>query len=453
MIAKIERYFAFAKHGTSWRMEICAGLTTFAAMSYIIFLQPTIMSGQMFGFSTGMDFNMLVTTTCMVSAFGCLMMGLVANFPAGLAPGMGENFLFVLSLLPLCATATGCKVGDPRVWQLGLGVVLLSGLIFALISFLNIRKFIMKAISHSLKHAIAAGIGLFIALLGLQNSQIVKIDKDHFVMSANLHNPAVWVFLVGLITIAVLHHYKVRGGILFGIIASALAAWCLGEIKLVTPLGLPADPRPLLGQADLMGVFHYFPLLLSMVIIFTFMDVFDTLGTVIGVGTQSGLMKRDELPNSTRIFASDATATVVGAAAGHSTVTAYIESATGVEAGGRTGFTAVVVGFCFLLAMLFSPLVGVLAKYMPITAPALIVVGAMMLKSAVEIDWKDYSEAIPAFLIIIGIPFTSSIADGMMLGFIVYPIIKLLAGQGRKIGWLTYVLSALLLIYLLFLHR
>ena len=452
MLTKLEHFFDFAGQGTAWRLELCAGVTTFAAMAYIIFLQPTIMSGQMFGLHTGMDFNALVTTTCLVSAFGCLLMGLVANFPVGLAPGMGENFLFVLSLLPVCALATGGKMGDPAVWQLGLGVVLLSGLIFAVISFLNVRQIIMRAISHSMKHAIAAGIGLFIALLGLQNSQIIKLDKDHFAMNANLHNPAIWVFFIGLITIAVLHHYKVRGGILLGILASALAAWLFGEIKLGTPIGMPANPLPLIGHADLDGVFRHLQILLPLVIIFTFMDVFDTLGTVIGVGTQSGLMKNDELPNSSQIFACDATATVAGAMAGHSTVTAYVESATGVEAGGRTGVTAIVVGLCFLLAMFFAPFVGIIAKYMPITAPALIVVGAMMLKNAVEVDWRDYSEAIPAFLIIIGIPFTSSIADGMILGFIVYPVIKLICGQGRSVGWLMYIMAVLLLCYLMFLR-
>jgi len=453
MWSKLERFFDFSSCGATWRLEVCGGITTFAAMSYIIFLQPAIMSGQMFNFQTGMDFGMLVTTTCLASAFGCLLMGLVANFPVGLAPGMGENFLFVLSLLPLCAAATGGKVGDVAAWQLGLGVILVSGVLFAIISFLNVRRFIMNAISPSLKYAIAAGIGLFIALLGLENSQIIKIESGHFTMCANLHNPAIWVFLAGLVTIVVLHMYKIRGGILIGILVAAVAALCCGEIKLVNPVGLPANPLPLIGHADLAGVFGHFHLLLPLIVIFTFMALFDTLGTVIGVATQSGLMKGDELPNSTRIFAADSTATMVGAVAGHSTVTAYIESATGVEAGGRTGVTAIVVGIGFLVAMFFSPLVGAVAKYMPITAPALIVVGAMMLKSAAKVTWDDYSEAIPAFLIIIGIPFTNSIADGMLLGFIVYPIVKLLSGQGRKIGWLTYLLAILLLAYMFWFKR
>lgn len=449
----IMRFFQVKERGSRCGTEVFAGITTFAAMAYIIFVQPAIMSGQMFNMNTGMSFDALVTTTCIASAIGCLLMGILANFPVGLAPGMGENFYFVLSVLPVCAALPGMRAGSDAVWQLGLGLVCVSGVVFAVISFLNVRKLIMDAISPSLKNAIAAGIGLFIALIGLQNGQVIVTQSGHYVLNGHFTTAASLVFMVGLVTISVLHILRIRGAILIGIVSSSLLAALLGEISFVQPFGVPAAPRPLLFHMDIAGVMHYFWQLLPLIVIFTFMDVFDTLGTVIGVGTCAGLMKDGELPNSAKIFAADATATVTGSCLGHSTVTSFIESVTGVEAGGRTGLTAVVAGLCFMLAMFLTPFIKVIAGYMPITAPALVVVGAMMLKNIKDIDWDDFSEAIPAFLIISGIPFCYSIADGMILGFITYPLIKVLAGRGKSIGWLTYLLAVLLLAYLIFLKK
>ncbi len=449
----LSSYFQIKERGSGFQTETFAGITTFAAMAYIIFVQPAIMSGQMFNLNTGMDFEALVTTTCIVSAIGCLLMGIMANFPVGLAPGMGENFYFVLSVLPVCAALPGMKAGTAPVWQLALGLVFVSGVIFAVISFLNVRKFLMDAISPGLKNAIAAGIGLFIALIGLQNGKVIVTQGGHYALNGQFTSAASLVFLTGLLTIAVLHILKVRGAILLGIIAAALVAAATGEITFGQPFGMPANPGPLLFSMDLPGVMCHLWQLLPLIIIFTFMDVFDTLGTVIGVGSSAGLMKDGELPNSARIFAADATATVAGACCGHSTVTSFIESVTGVEAGGKTGFTAVVTGLCFVLAMFLTPFIKVIAGYMPITAPALVVVGAMMLKNIRDIDWDDFSEAIPAFLVISGIPFCYSIADGMILGFITYPLIKLLSGRGKSIGWLTYLLAFILLAYLLVLKK
>ncbi|MDD3119764.1 MAG: NCS2 family permease, partial [Victivallales bacterium] len=402
----LEHYFQIAARGSRPKTEVVAGITTFAAMSYIIFVQPAIMSGEMFHLSTGMNFDALVTTTCIVSALGCLLMGLLANFPVGLAPGMGENFYFVISVLPVCAALPGMSAGTAPVWQLALGVVFVSGIIFAVISFLNVRKLLLDAISPSLKCAITAGIGLFIALLGLQNGAIIVTQGGHYTLNAHVTSAASLVFMAGLITIVVLHIMKVRGAILIGIVVAALTAALLGEISLVQPFGLPANPAPLIGKMNLTGVFTHLGRLLPLIVIFTFMDVFDTLGTVIGVGTCAGLMKDNQLPDAPKIFAADATATVVGAFCGHSTVTSFIESVTGVETGGRTGLTAVTTAMCFIAAMFLTPCIRTIAMYMPITAPALVLVGAMMLKNVREIDWDDFSEAIPAFLIITGIPFS-----------------------------------------------
>lgn len=436
MHQKLSEYFEFVGRETNWSREIFAGLTTFAAMAYIIFVQPNIMSGQMFNMDTGMAFNALVTTTCLAAALGCLLMGIVANFPAGLAPGMGENFYMVLTVLPACAALVGDKAAA---WHLALGVVFISGVIFALLSFFNIRKFIMNAISPSLKSAIAAGIGLFVALIGLQNGKIVISANGLYGLCNDFDNATVIIFFFGLIVISVLHILKIRGAILLGIAGSAILAVCLGQIHPVQPFGLPGNPMPVIAKVNISGTLHFFGKLFPLIVIFTFMDIFDTLGAVVGLGSCSGLMKDGTLPNSNRIFASDATATVAGAALGHSTVTTYIESAAGIEAGGRTGVTAIVTGICFLLAMFATPFIHSVAQCNAVTAPALVVVGAMMMQSIKNIDWNDFSESIPAFLIIVGIPFSYSIADGMILGFVSYPIIKLLSGKGKTTGWLSYV--------------
>jgi AGZA family xanthine/uracil permease-like MFS transporter len=237
---------------------------------------------------------------------------------------------------------------------------------------------------------------------------------------------------------------------LYGIIASTLLAALIGQITLVSPFGVPADPRPLIGQANVSGVFHY-PALCPLVVILTFMAMFDTLGTVIAVGTRAGLIKDGVFPNVERVFVTDATATVVGAAMGHSTTTAYVESAAGVESGGRTGLAAVITALCFLAAMFFGPFIEMIGNYQPITAAALVIVGALMTQSASQIDWDDYSESIPAFLLMVGIPFSYSIANGLLLGLIAYPCIKLLSGRGRSIPGVLYLLAILLLLYALFL--
>jgi adenine/guanine/hypoxanthine permease len=445
----LDKFFKLKDRGTRVRTELAAGLATFATMSYIIFLQPAIMSGRMFGFETGMDFGALLTGTCIAAAFGSILMGLLANYPIALAPGMGENFFFVLTALPLCAAAVGMKVGADAAWQLGLGVVFVSGVLFAILSFCNVRTLLMTAISPSMKAALGAGIGLFIAFIGLRNGGIVNIVNNNLSMNIKLGATPETVFLIGLAITGGLTLLRVKSAILFGILGSALVAALFGLIKFNGFFAPPPSPLPVFAKMDILGVFKYFVELLPLLIIFLYMDVFDTMGTLVGVGTRAGLMKNGTLENAERAFASDALGTVAGSVCGHSTVTAFIESAAGVEQGGRTGLTAVFAGAFFLLTLFISPFVSAVSGCAAIAAPALVIVGAMMMKSVVDVKWDDASEAIPSFLVIIGIPFCYSIGDGMILGFVLYPLIKLVGGKAKETGWLSITLAVVLILYLL----
>jgi AGZA family xanthine/uracil permease-like MFS transporter len=304
-----------------------------------------------------------------------------------------------------------------------------------------------------MKAAIAAGIGLFIAFIGLRNSGLVDISNNALSLKVALGETKETVFLIGLAITGGLVVLKVRGAILWGILAAAISAALFGLVKFHGFFSLPPNPGPVFAQMDILGVFKAFWTLLPILIIFIYMDVFDTLGTLVGIGSQAGLMKDGKLENAERAFASDATATVFGAVAGHSTTTAYIESATGVEQGGRTGFVAVVAGLCFLLAPFFAPLVEAVSSCAAVSSPALVVVGAMMMRNVLNIDWQDHSEAIPSFLVLCGIPMCYSIGDGMILGFVLYPLIKILSGKAKEAGWLSYFLAAVLILYLVVVKR
>lgn len=450
----LNNYFDIKGRNSTAGTEVVAGITTFMTMAYIIFLQPVILAGILSNQPTGMDQVALMAGVCLASAFGSILMGILANYPIALAPGMGENFFFV-SVVAACV-ALGIA-GKEDAWQTALGVVFVSGLIFVLVSLFNVRKLIMNSISPSLQYGIAGGIGLFITLLGFQHGGIIFMAKSgHYELAAgNFKSITTVIFIIGLTSTAALHVLRVRGSILWGILIGTITALAFHKIAPQFPISAPPDITPVFAKINLPNVWKHIVQLLPFIIIFAFMDIFDTLGTLIGVGTQAGLMKNNELPESQRAFMADACATLFGAFCGHSTVTSYIESATGVEHGGRTGFTAVITGICFLLAVFFSPFIEMVAKYPvpginPITAPALIIVGAMMMKSISKINWDDYSEAIPAFLIFAGIPFTFSIADGLTMGFIAYPLIKLLGGKSREAGWLTYLIGIMLVLYLVF---
>jgi adenine/guanine/hypoxanthine permease len=463
----IERLFRLSENKTSVRTEMLAGVTTFLTMAYIIFVQPAVLSGKMFGTATGIDFGAVTTATCLSAALATAIMAIYARYPIAQAPGMGENFFFVFSALP-AATAAGFANG----WQVALGVVFVSGVLFLILSLIGLRELIFNSVSPSMKNGIAAGIGLFIAFIGLQQAGIIIKDPASAVkLNTHFASPDSIVFFLGLLTTAVLHARRVHGSILWGIIiATALA--CLLKVALPqlravsaahdvttsmlntrfefakTLIALP----PSLGPTFLkMDVAHALTAkMLPFVFVFLFMLTFDAIGTLIGVCEQAGFMRDNRLPRAKQAMVSDAIGTVAGAALGTSTVTSFVESAAGVEAGGRTGLTGLIVAALFLFALFFSPLIAMIGGYPPITAPALTIVGAMMMKNVTKIEWKDYTESIPAFLIIIGIPLSYSIADGLALGFIIYAIVKALSGRGREISWLTYTLALVLVLYFVF---
>lgn len=438
-----ERLFHLSANRTNVRTELLAGVTTFLTMAYIVFVQPAVLSTDLVGKPTGLDFGAVLVATCLASAFASIFMGLFARYPIALAPGMGENFFFVSVVMVL--TALG--VANPC--QTALGMVFISGVVFILLTFLRVREAVIDAISPSLRNGIAVGIGLFIAFIGLRNGAVI-VGKPGTLLGLNAHlaSADAAVFMLGLLTAGVLLVRRVRGSLLWGILASAALALLLGKVRFAGVFGLPVVHERAAFALDLAGALR--PSLVPFIIVFLFMGLFDTVGTLIGVAEQADLLEGDTLPRANRALLVDATGITVGACLGTSTVTCYIESAAGVAAGGRTGLTAAVTGSLFLLALLFGPLIGMIGNYPPVTAPALVLVGTMMMQNARKIDWADYSESIPAFLIIVGIPLAYSIADGLALGFASYPAIKLLGGRGREVRWLSYLMAGLLALYFLF---
>ncbi|KPJ88892.1 MAG: hypothetical protein AMS18_13020 [Gemmatimonas sp. SG8_17] len=461
----LNRIFALESHGTSPRTEILAGVTTFLTMSYIIFVQPAVLSGVMLDSPTGMDFGAVTTATCLAAALATAIMGLYARYPVALAPGMGENFVFVLTAIPIAAAA-----GFANPWQAALGATFIAGVLFLVLSLLGVREKIIDAASSSMKNAIAVGIGLFIAFLGLRNGQLIVSDPGSFVkLNPAILSPDVLVFLVGLIVAAVLSARRVRGALLWGILTSLLAAlvlkWSLPLLPLAvletdsvresllvasfTPTTAVISAPPAIGptflQLNLAQALS--AAMIPVIVIFLFMDVFDTTGTLIGVGEQAGLLVDGRLVRSRQAMVSDAVGTVAGAAMGTSTVTSFIESAAGVEQGGRTGLTAVTVAVLFVAALFFYPVIAMVGSYPPITAAALVLVGTLMARNVTKIAWSDSSEAVPAFLTLLGIPLTNSVADGLALGLVAYPVIKALSGRRHQVSWTMWALAALLLGY------
>jgi AGZA family xanthine/uracil permease-like MFS transporter len=422
----------------------------------------------MFGLETGMDFGAVTTATCLSAAVATALMALYARYPIAQAPGMGENFFFVFSAVPAAAAA-----GFANAWEVALGTVVISGMLFLILSLAGLRELIFNAISPSLKNGIAAGIGLLIAFIGLQNTGLIVKDPGTAVkLNAHFTSPDLIIFFAGLLVTAGLHARKVRGSILWGIVAATVLTAALKLILPRLPEGISSSPEvansmlaqrfefasgivaappslaPTFLKFDLVHALS--PKMLPFVFVFLFMLTFDAIGTLIGVCEQAGFMRDNRLPRAKQAMVSDAVGTVVGASLGTSTVTSFIESAAGVEQGGRTGLTGLVVAALFLVALFFSPLIAMVGSYPPITAPALVIVGAMMMQNVAKIQWRDYTESVPAFLTLIGIPLTYSIADGLALGFIAYPIIKLLGGRRREVAWLTYLLALVLAAYFVF---
>jgi AGZA family xanthine/uracil permease-like MFS transporter len=427
MRKQLENYFEFTRLGTNWRTEILAGVTTFLTMAYIVLVNPSILG------AAGVPVAAATAATCLSAAFGSILMGIVARYPIALAPGMGLNAYF---------TYTVClKMHVP--WQTALGAVFLSGVIFLAITAAGIRQMILRAIPHQLFAAIAGGIGLFIALIGFQDAGLVVRDPATMVTLGSIRNPTAALALAGLLLMAALEIRKVKGSILIGMLAVTAAAFAMGLVHWPhnTLGGFQA-----LGQTTLKlnigGALNNG--LLEIVFVFFFVDLFDNLGTLVAVTKRAGLIEDNHsIPRLNRILFADATATVFGSLTGTSTVTSYVESTAGVVAGGRTGITSIVTGLLFLAAIAVAPFASIVPA--AATAPALILVGSMMLAPLAEIDWRDTLTAVPAFLTLVLIPFTCSIANGLGFGIIAWAVLHLLARRVRRQDWLLYLLAALFL--------
>jgi len=432
--ARLEKHFEFRAHATTWRTEALAGVTTFITMAYIIFVNPAILH------QTGMPLASVTIATCLCAGLGSILMGALANYPLALAPGMGLNAYFTFTVVK--------TMGVP--WQTALGAVFLSGICFLLLTFTGIRQQLLAAIPYQLHAAVAAGIGLFIAFIGLRESGIVVANPATALTLGNLRVPATALALFGILLIAVLSALRVRAAMLLGVLGTTALGIALHQVHWVpTPLVL-SDLRLTAFHLDIRGALHIG--VFEIVFIFLFVDLFDNIGTLVAVTERAGLIRPDHtIPRLNRIFFADATATVLGSLAGTSTVTSYIESSAGVAAGGRTGVTAIVTGILFLVALFVAPLFGAIPAFA--TAPALILVGALMIGGIGKIDWDEPRIAIPAFLTIITIPLTYSIATGLSLGLLTYALLEVLTGRANRRHWMLYVLAILFLLRFAFLAQ
>ncbi|HEY0758232.1 MAG TPA: NCS2 family permease [Acidisarcina sp.] len=426
MRARLERYFEFDRLGTNWRTEVLAGFTTFVTMAYIVLVNPAILH------ETGMPLAAVTAATCLSAAVGSILMGIVARYPIALAPGMGLNAYFTYTVVK--------HLGIP--WQTALGAVFLSGVIFLVLTATGLRQKILRSIPQELYPAVAGGIGLFIALIGLHDAGIIVGDSATMVTLGNVRSPLVALALFGVLLIALLQVLRVRGGILYGILGTTAVGWVFRLVPWrLTPYHLSSIAQTSF-KLDIRGALHvgFF----EIVFVFLFVDLFDNLGTLVAVTKKAGLITNgNEIPRVDRILFADATATVAGSLVGTSTVTSYIESAAGVAAGGRSGVTAITTGLLFLVALFVAPLMGLVP--MAATAPALIVVGSLMVSSISEIPWSDPLVAFPAFLTLIMIPLTYSIANGLGFGMVSYAILRVTTGKFRSEDWLLYVLAVLFL--------
>jgi AGZA family xanthine/uracil permease-like MFS transporter len=413
-------------------------------MSYIVFVNPAILS------AAGMDFGAVMMATCISSAIGTLIMGLLANYPIALAPGMGINAYFAFSV---------CQ-GLGLSWQSALAGVFLSGVAFIILALFRFREKIINSIPSCLKNAIAIGIGLLIAFVGLKEGGLIAGHRETFVTLGDLTSGIAVLTLCGILFTAVLVVRRVVGALLLGMLATTLLAVAMGLTHFQGLLSAPPSIAPTFFQLDLRTTLDLG--FISIVVVFLFVDLFDTVGTLVGIGEQAGFMRDGKMPRAGRALFADAVATVVGALAGTSTVVSYIESSAGIAEGGRTGFANLITALLFLLAIFFAPLAQMIGGGIaisegmvlhPITAPALIIVGSLMLQNVTHIDWRDATEFIPAFVTLAGIPLTFSIADGMALGFISYPILKMAAGRRKEVSLAVIVLMLVFLLRYILLAR
>ncbi|WP_289294960.1 NCS2 family permease [uncultured Reyranella sp.] len=423
----LEQLFKLKANETNVRTELVAGLTTFLTMAYIIFVNPSILA------EAKMPFGAVFAATCVAAAVGCFLMAFLANYPIALAPGMGLNAYF----------AFGVVGGMGHSWQVALGCVFISGIIFLIISVLPIREWIVNAIPKSLKMAIAAGIGLFLALIALKNAGIVVGNPATLVAHGKMTSWPVVMAVLGFAIIVALEYRRVMGGVIIGILIVTVISILAGQQKFAGIFSAPPSIAPVFLQMDLAGALQVG--LVTVVFAFLFVDLFDNTGTLIALAHRGGFMRPDgTVPRLRGALISDSAAAMIGAAVGTSTTTSYIESASGINAGGRTGLTAFAVGVLFLGALFLSPLAGSIPAYA--TAPALLYVACLMARGLTEVEWNDITEAAPAVITAITMPFTFSIADGIAFGFISYAGIKIAAGRYRDVHPAVAILAVLFVI-------
>ncbi|GAA5647285.1 MULTISPECIES: NCS2 family permease [Vibrio] len=423
----LEKLFKLSENGTSVKTEIIAGMTTFLTMAYIIFVNPSILT------ATGMDHGAVFVATCLAAAIGCFIMGFVANYPIAQAPGMGLNAFFTYSVV----------LGMGYTWQVALAAVFMSGVLFILLSLFRIREWIINSIPLSLRTGISAGIGLFLAFIALKNAGIVVDNPATLVSLGEITSLHAVLGAIGFFLTIALVHRGIKGAVMIAILAVTGLGLVFGDVQWGGVMSTPPSIAPTFMQLDFSSVFEVG--MISVVFAFLFVDLFDTAGTLVGVATKAELIGKDgKIPRLNKALLADSTATSVGALLGTSNTTSYIESVSGVAAGGRTGLTAVVVGILFLLALFFSPLAGMIPAYA--TSGALFYVAILMLSGLVGIDWRDLTEAAPVVVTCLLMPLTFSIAEGISMGFIAYAAIKLFSGKGRDVSLSVWVMAAIFII-------
>ncbi|GES40921.1 MULTISPECIES: NCS2 family permease [Rhizobium] len=422
----LERLFKLSEHGTSARTELIAGVTTFLTMSYIIFVNPDILS------TTGMDRNAVFVATCLAAALGSIVMGLVANWPIGMAPGMGLNAFFAFTVV----SALGFT------WQQALGAVFISGCIFVLLTVTGVRSWLIAGIPHSLRSAIAAGIGLFLAIIALKSAGIVVANKATLIGLGDLKQTGPLLAIFGFFVIAVLDALKIRGSILIGILAVTILSWIFGVSEFHGIVSAPPSIMPTFLQLDIVGALHGG--LVHIILVFVLVEVFDATGTLIGIAKRANLIQEGKPNRLSRALLADSAAIVAGSLMGTSSTTAFVESASGVQAGGRTGLTAITIAALFIAALFFSPLAASVPAYA--TAPALLYVAGLMMRELTEIEWDDLTEAAPAAITALAMPFTYSIANGLAFGFITYVAVKVFTGRWSMLHPATQIVAALFVV-------
>ncbi|MGG3469123.1 NCS2 family permease [Neobacillus pocheonensis] len=441
----MHKYFEFEKLGTNYRREFIGGLTTFLAMAYILVVNPltlSLASVKDFPADLRMDYGAVFVATALASALGSIIMGLLGKYPLALAPGMGLNAFFAYTVV----------LGSGIPWQHALGAVLISAVFFFILTLTGLREKIINAIPVDLKHAVGAGIGLFITFIGLQNAKIVVNNDATLVGLGDLTSPEALLAIFGIVVTVIMMTKGIKGAVFYGMVLTVIVGIIFGEIKMPNQV-VDSVPSlaPTFGAAfsSFGDSSFYTTAMLGIILTFLFVDFFDNAGTLVAVANQAGLMKDNKLPNAGRALLADSIASGVGAVLGTSTTTSYIESSAGVASGARTGFASLVTAGLFILSLFFFPLLSVVTA--PVTAPALIIVGVLMVSSLGKIDWQKFEIAVPAFLTMIAMPLSYSIATGIAVGFIFYPITMIVKGRAKEINPIMYFFFVIFVLYFIFL--